>query len=76
LNLQALESSCHEAFDVEREAHLLTISPALPTGGSIGDVWSAMQQAGMLDKHLQYVAGEGYTWAGNSWAVYDRRCLA
>lgn len=59
---QALESSCHEAFDVERQGQVLTITPALPSGGSVADVWAAMQHAGMLDKHLQFVAGEWRCW--------------
>jgi hypothetical protein len=55
---QALESSLAEAFDANRQAHTISITSTLPSGGDVGDVWSAMQLAGSISKHLQSVAGE------------------
>jgi hypothetical protein len=54
---QALASGMRGAFDVERVGCVLTIAPMLPSGGAVGDLWEAMELAGMLDVNLQYVAG-------------------
>ena len=54
---QALESSCHEAVDVPAEGGVMTITSTLPSGGDIGELWSAMKVAGLLDKHCQWIAG-------------------
>jgi hypothetical protein len=54
---QALESSCREAVDVPAEGGVMTITSTLPSGGDIGELWSAMKVAGLLDKHCQWIAG-------------------
>eukprot|EP00877_Chromochloris_zofingiensis_P011162 jgi/Chrzof1/629/Cz01g23020.t1 len=53
---EAFESSCHEAFDVELSSHVLTITTSLPSGGDVGDLWAAMERAGMATPHLQWIA--------------------
>lgn len=56
--LQALESSLAEAFEVARQHQTFTITSTLPSGGDVGDVWAAMELAGLLSKHMQSVAGK------------------
>lgn len=55
---QALEAACQEAVDVSIEGRVLTITTALPSGGDVGDLWAALELAGMEGSHLQWVAGE------------------
>lgn len=59
--VQALESNLAEACDLGRDtlaAGIITITCSLPGGGDVGDLWAAMELAGMADKHLAAIAGE------------------
>lgn len=43
------------------EGRVLTITTALPSGGDVGDLWEALELAGMEGRHLQWVAGAADT---------------
>jgi hypothetical protein len=53
---QALEAACQEAVDVSVEGRVLTVTAALPSGGDVGDLWAALELAGMAGRHLEWVA--------------------
>jgi hypothetical protein len=53
---EALEAACQEAVDVSIEGRVLTITTALPSGGDVGDLWAALELAGMEGRHLAWVA--------------------
>jgi hypothetical protein len=52
LSLQALESSLAEAFDCALDHGVITITSGLPGGGDVGDLWGAMELAGVAERHL------------------------
>jgi hypothetical protein len=55
---QALESSLAEAFDCALDHGVITIASSLPGGGDVGDLWGAMELAGVAERHLTIIAGE------------------
>jgi hypothetical protein len=56
--LQALTSSLSEVFDTSGAAGgVITITCSLPSGGEVGELWAAMDVAGLAEQQLQKVAG-------------------
>eukprot|EP00775_Hariotina_reticulata_P007918 gene7918-8114_t len=55
--LEALTASLSEVFDTSGAAGgVITISCSLPSGGDVGEMWSAMDVAGLAEQQLQKVA--------------------
>lgn len=55
---QALESSFNEAFEAVPDHGVITITCSLPSGGDVGELWEAMENAELEEKHLRTVAGD------------------